>query len=181
MRVCVGPATERRRSSVVEQLFCKQRVVGSNPIAGSIVAARIRTTFNPRLTRERGRDRMVWGSVPEWLKGTVCKIVAEATLVRIQPGPPGKTEDGSRRVEDEVPSSVLYPSSFAVCRSGSVVEHVFGKDEVVGPIPTCGSIVGWRVPYGSAIPLPRRQGEAGGTRHRRLTNDRHLRRKHTHG
>src|SRR5260370_23417827 len=29
------------------------------------------------------------GSVPEWPKGTVCKTVAQASLVRTQPGPPG--------------------------------------------------------------------------------------------
>ncbi len=28
------------------------------------------------------------GGVPEWLKGTDCKSVAYATLVRIQPPPP---------------------------------------------------------------------------------------------
>src|SRR5215467_8625596 len=28
------------------------------------------------------------GSVPEWPKGTVCKTVAKASLVRTQPGPP---------------------------------------------------------------------------------------------
>ena len=36
----------------------------------------------------RGLLRTRPGSVPEWPKGTVCKTVAKATLVRIQPGPP---------------------------------------------------------------------------------------------
>ena len=36
----------RRRSSMVEHLFCKQAVAGSNPIAGSIVSAAHRDRYD---------------------------------------------------------------------------------------------------------------------------------------
>ena len=58
-----------------------------------------------------------FGSVPEWLKGTVCKPVSYAYL-------------GSN------PSA---PTISRLCGSG--VEHILGKDEASGSNPLTGSMI----------------------------------------
>ena len=59
---------------MAEQLICNQQVAGSSPIAGSIL-------FGSR------EEKTSYGWVPEWPKGTDCKSVARASVVRIHPHP----------------------------------------------------------------------------------------------
>ena len=53
------------RGSTVEQLTCNQQVVGSIPIASSII----------NLIKHRYK---IYGGIPEWLKGADCKSVGNA-------------------------------------------------------------------------------------------------------
>src|SRR5688572_15373900 len=50
----------RRRSSMVEHLFCKQAVAGSNPIAGSILRSAARRMAYSRPFAREGVDASPW-------------------------------------------------------------------------------------------------------------------------
>lgn len=87
--------------------------------------------------------------MPEWLKGTVCKIVAEATQVRILPRPSEK-KDYKEEGEPWTKQRLDPPSRLQYSRwrdtlgkpglRGAVVAHVLGKNGVMGSSPIGGSI-----------------------------------------
>ena len=79
----------------------------------------------PRVRGEKAAANVAPGSVPEWPKGTGCKPVAQATLVRIQPGPPYASAARSGGVAAGVARSWL-PAPTCEPRS----EHPLHQDDV---------------------------------------------------
>ncbi len=78
---------------------------------------------------------------------------------RYRSGQPGQTVNllayafaGSNPARPTTPHHRVWPTQwtvYEVCPRGSVVEHVFGKDEVMGSIPIVGStIFYWEVRRG---------------------------------
>ena len=66
---------------MAEQLICNQQVDGSTPFTSSIDGGHLLSEL----------ARRIYGSVPEWPKGTDCKSAAYASVVRIHPLPPSVT------------------------------------------------------------------------------------------
>ena len=133
------------RSSGVEQLPCKQRVGGSNPLASS------------RRGAEFGGSPED-GEVPKWPKGADCKS-AGTRLRGFKSSPPhhlvrrgvrtGRSGGNSSAVERQ-PSKLGVAGSNPVSRSiprgaarrahvAQSAEHVLGKDGVTGSSPVMGS------------------------------------------
>ena len=73
--------------SMAEQLICNQQVVGSTPITSS---SYIRRPCRRIL-------RILYGSVPEWPKGTDCKSAGNAFG---GPNPPAPTNKNRYRIRD---------------------------------------------------------------------------------
>ena len=75
------------------------------------------------------------GSMSEWLKEAVCKIVG-ASLHKFE-------SCSAHQHTPRCPESQLE-ISVASCPRSSVVEHFFGKEEVEGPIPSVGPSITFR-------------------------------------
>ena len=84
------------------------------------------------------------GEIPEWPKGTDCKSVAERFRGS---NPLLPTILNSAHMEATLTSTRdSRKRLFFTCPHSSLVEHFFGKEEVLGPIPSGG----WNIPTRSA-------------------------------
>ena len=137
----------RWRSSTVEHLFCKQGVAGSNPFASSRVL-----------------ETNDIGGLPEWSKGADCKSAGLCLQwfksTTLHPGRLAKdiapvpwVRAGVAQLVERQPSKLNVAGSSPVSRSvrnavqrwfcpgSSVVEHLLGKEEVMGSSPISSSRV----------------------------------------
>ena len=132
--MCTRSGALRRRSSKVEQRFCKPPVAGSIPTVGSMV-------WKARCRWPGGAGPiLVSGQVPKWPKGTDCKSVGSAFGGS---NPPLPIRWSSRSRGHRTSCSIdMELSATSLAKSAHVaqpVEHVLGKDVAVGSSPTVGS------------------------------------------
>ena len=80
------------------------------------------------MTERRGR-------IPEWPKGADCKSAAIASEVRILFLP---LEQAATPRFRKVVTNLLNFRSLPLRPHSSLAEHFFGKEEVLGPIPSVG-------------------------------------------
>ena len=78
------------------------------------------------------------GGMPEWPKGADCKSVGEAYGRSNLPSPT-TTHLGVGSTGARYPEPHIYLRHEA-CPRGAEAAHLFGKEEVMGPIPIVGSI-----------------------------------------
>ena len=129
-----------RDGSVVEQLFCKQQVPGSNPGLGSSQASF--SGINVPLVGPNPTDGSALGWRSSQSHLAVDQTPARATGVQISPPAPTSNVAGQPRWLSSAkggqgPSKLLLSSRN--CLDSSVAERFLGKKEVVSPILTQGS------------------------------------------
>jgi hypothetical protein len=93
------------------------------------------------------------GEIPEWTKGTDCKSVAE----RFRGSNPLLPTIMNRASTEAALSSKAFSSKqlFFTRPHSSLAEHFFGKEEVLGPIPSGG----WTIP---TLPIREERRQTGG-------------------
>ena len=129
MVLCAGVAQS------AEQLSCKQQVNGSSPFVGST-----RRSFCGASNSGR-RVRYKPGRVPEWTKGADCK--SAGWRLRWFESVPAHYGTGCVPVKSTRPFRVyfLLGAPLLPAHIAQSVEHILGKNEVIGSSPIVGSPV----------------------------------------